>query len=192
MSSSAAPTSPTAPKERLRIASCSLAGCFGCHMSLLDLDEALVDLMPFIDLDRTPLTDIKHVRAAGVDVGLIEGGVCNTENVDVLREFRARCRILVAVGACAMYGGVPSLRNGIPVAELVSEAYLKDGLFSPQVPSDPELPPLLKAVLPIHQVVKIDVTLPGCPPPAEAFRALIIATLEGRPMTLAPADRRFD
>ena len=192
MSSSAAPTSPTAPKERLRIASCSLAGCFGCHMSLLDLDEALVDLMPFIDLDRTPLTDIKHVRAAGVDVGLIEGGVCNTENVDVLREFRARCRILVAVGACAMYGGVPSLRNGIPVAGLVSEAYLKDGLFSPQVPSDPELPPLLKAVLPIHQVVKIDVTLPGCPPPAEAFRALIIATLEGRPMTLAPADRRFD
>lgn len=192
MTASSNMPAPTAPNERLRIASCSLAGCFGCHMSLLDMDEALVDLMPFIELDRTPLTDIKHVRAAGVDVGLIEGGVCNTENVEVLREFRARCRILVAVGACAMYGGVPSLRNGIPVAELVAEAYLKDGLFSPQVPNDPELPPLLKQVLPIHQVVKIDVTLPGCPPPAAAFRELILATLERRPMTLAPHDRRFD
>lgn len=192
MTTPTTPATPTLSARRLRIASCSLAGCFGCHMSLLDIDEALVDLMPFIELDRTPLTDIKHVSADGVDVGLIEGGVCNTENVEVLREFRARCRILVAVGACAMYGGVPSLRNGIPVAELVAEAYLRPGLFSPQVPNDPELPPLLKAVLPIHQVVKIDVTLPGCPPPAAAFRELIMSVLEGRAMTLPPADRRFD
>jgi NAD(P)-dependent dehydrogenase (short-subunit alcohol dehydrogenase family) len=80
----------------------------------------------------------------------------------------------------------------VDVAELVAEAYLREGLFSPQVPNDPELPPLLKAVLPIHQVVKIDVTLPGCPPPAAAFRELIMSVLEGRAMTLPPADRRFD
>jgi NAD-reducing hydrogenase small subunit len=184
-------TTTTAPPARLRIATTSLAGCFGCHMSLLDIDEALVDLMDRIELDRSPLTDIKHV-GAGVDVGLIEGGVCNVENVEVLREFRARCRVLVAVGACAMYGGIPSLRNGIPVADLVAEAYLRDGLHQPQVPRDPELPPLLKSVLPLHEVVRIDVTLPGCPPPAAAFRELIVATLEGRAPVLPASARRFD
>jgi coenzyme F420-reducing hydrogenase gamma subunit len=180
------------PARKLRIATCSLAGCFGCHMSLLDIDETLVDLIDHIAFDRSPLTDIKHVDPDGVDIGLVEGGLCNRENVEVLREFRARCKVLVAVGACAMYGGVPALRNGIPVAELVQEAYLGADLHNPQVPQDPELPPLLRQVLPLHEVVPIDLTLAGCPPPAEAFRELILATLEGRTPQLPEPIRRFD
>jgi coenzyme F420-reducing hydrogenase gamma subunit len=178
--------------DKLRIATCSLAGCFGCHMSLLDIDEALADLMAHIELDRSPLTDLKHVRAEGVDIGLIEGGLCNRENVEVLREFRARSRILVAVGACAMYGGVPALRNGIPVAELMATAYQGPELLNPQLPTDPELPPLLQHVLPLHEVVRVDLTLAGCPPPAAAFRELIVSQLEGRPMALPLDARRFD
>ncbi|WP_374316485.1 NADP oxidoreductase [Aquabacterium sp.] len=182
----------TPPVTKLRIATCSLAGCFGCHMSLLDVDEALADLIEHIDFDRSPLTDIKHVSETGVDIGLIEGGLCNRDNVDVLREFRSRCKVLVAVGACAMYGGVPALRNGIPVAELIEEAYLGADLLNPQVPLDPELPPLLKQVLPVHEVVPVDYTLAGCPPPAAAFRELIMASIEQRPVVLPEAERRFD
>ena len=178
--------------DKLRIATCSLAGCFGCHMSLLDIDEALADLIDHIAFDRSPLTDFKHVRAEGVDIGLIEGGLCNRENVEVLREFRARSRILVAVGACAMYGGVPALRNGIPVAELMATAYQGTELLNPQLPIDPELPPLLQRVLPVHEVVRVDLTLAGCPPPAAAFRELIVSQLEGRPMDLPLDARRFD
>jgi len=127
-----------------------------------------------------------------VDIGLIEGGLCNRENVEVLHEFRQRCKVLVAVGACAMYGGVPALRNGIPVSELVAEAYLGADLLNPQVPQDPELPPLLKKVLPLHEVVPIDYTLAGCPPPAAAFRELIMAMLEQREPVLPEDLRRFD
>lgn len=180
------------PPRKLRIATCSLAGCFGCHMSLLDIDELLADLLDHIEFDRSPLTDIKHISPEGVDIGLIEGGLCNSENVEVLREFRSRCKVLVAVGACAMYGGVPALRNGIPVADLVSEAYLGADLLHPQVPLDPELPPLLKQVWPLHEVVPIDYTLAGCPPPAAAFRELIEAQLAQRPTVLPAEDRRFD
>ncbi|TAK93334.1 MAG: NADP oxidoreductase [Aquabacterium sp.] len=179
-------------KKKLRIATCSLAGCFGCHMSFLDVDEALADLIEHIEFDRSPLTDIKHVSEQGVDIGLIEGGLCNRENVETLHEFRQRCKVLVAVGACAMYGGVPALRNGIPVSELVAEAYLGADLHNPQVPQDPELPPLLQKVLPLHEVVPIDYTLAGCPPPAEAFRELIMAMLEGRSPVLPADSRRFD
>jgi len=178
--------------RKLRIATCSLAGCFGCHMSFLDVDEALADLIEHIEFDRSPLTDIKHVSEQGVDIGLIEGGLCNRENVEVLHEFRQRCKVLVAVGACAMYGGVPALRNGIPVSELVAESYLGADLLHPQVPQDPELPPLLKKVLPLHEVVPIDYTLAGCPPPAAAFRELIMAMLEQREPVLPEDLRRFD
>lgn len=180
------------PTKKLRIATCSLAGCFGCHMSFLDVDEALADLIEHIEFDRSPFTDIKHVSESGVDIGLIEGGLCNKENVEVLREFRARCTTLVAVGACAMYGGVPALRNDIPVSELVAEAYLGDDLHNPQIPSDPELPPLLNKVLPLHEVVPIDVTLAGCPPPAAAFRELILAALAERAAVIPRPDRHFD
>lgn len=178
--------------RKLRIATCSLAGCFGCHMSFLDVDEALADLIEHIEFDRSPLTDIKQVSEQGVDIGLIEGGLCNRENVEVLHQFRQRCKVLVAVGACAMYGGVPALRNGIPVSELVAEAYLGADVLNPQVPQDPELPPLLKKVLPLHEVVPIDYTLAGCPPPAAAFRELIMAMLEQRAPVLPEDLRRFD
>ena len=88
----------TALVKKLTIATTSLGGCFGCHMSLLDIDERIVDLADIVEFDRSPLTDIKHCSET-VDIGLIEGGVCNSENVHTLREFRKSCKILVAVGA---------------------------------------------------------------------------------------------
>ena len=76
--------------DKARVATASLAGCFGCHMSVLDIDERLLDLIEVVEFDRTPLTDIKHIGQC--DVGIIEGGVANAENVEVLREFRQRSR----------------------------------------------------------------------------------------------------
>ena len=96
--------------------------------------------------------------------------MCNSENVHVLREFRNNCKILVAVGACAINGGLPAMRNHIPLAECLNEAYLDGlGVENPQIPNDPELPLLLDKVRPIHEVVKVDYFLPGCPPSADVF-----------------------
>ena len=91
-------------------------------MSLLDIDERLFDLVELVEFDRSPLTDIKHWGHC--DVGMIEGGVCNAENVHVLMEFRAHCKILVAMGACAMNGGIPAMRNHIDLKECFLEEYL--------------------------------------------------------------------
>ena len=92
-----------APKKKLKVATTSLAGCFGCHMSLLDIDERLFTLLEHIEFDRSPLTDIKTC-SPDCDIGIIEGGLCNAENVHVLREFRDNCKILIAIGACAING----------------------------------------------------------------------------------------
>ena len=178
-------------EPKLKIATCSLAGCFGCHMSLLDLDERLFELAERVELDRSPLTDIKEL--GDCDLGLIEGGVCNAENVHVLMEFRARCKILVAIGACALNGGVPAMRNQYDLKDCLEESYLRGiGLVNPQIPNDPEIPLLLNQVHPLHEVVKIDYFLPGCPPSADAIWTLVNQLLSGQPLALPYTQIHYD
>lgn len=168
------------PPRKLKIATVSLAGCFGCHMSFLDIDERLLPLLELVEFDRSPLTDVKHCGPC--DIGLIEGGVCNAENVHVLREFRAQCKVLVALGACAVNGGLPAQRNHLPVGEVLQSVYLGGHCVAPgsQVPNDPELPLLLNQVHPVHEVVRIDHFLPGCPPSGDAIWAFLNDLIAGR------------
>ncbi len=167
--------------QKPKIATTSLAGCFGCHMSVLDVDERILELFELVDFDRSPIDDIKEFSARCL-VGLVEGGCCNEENVHVLRELRAHCEILVAVGDCATMGGIPALRNTIPLGECLDEAY-RNGptVHNPAgiIPDDPDLPLLLDKVYPVQEVVKVDYYLPGCPPSADAIWAALTALLSG-------------
>ncbi|MCD2450768.1 NADP oxidoreductase [Methylicorpusculum oleiharenae] len=177
--------------DKIRIATTSLAGCFGCHMSFLDIDERLLELIQHVEFDRSPLTDIEHCGPC--DIGLIEGGVCNSENVHVLREFREHCKILVAVGACAINGGLPAMRNFVPLEDCLNEAYMTGiGIENPQIPNDPELPLLLDKVRPIHEIVKIDYFLPGCPPSADVFWKFLTDLLAGQEPSLTYELLRYD
>jgi NAD-reducing hydrogenase small subunit len=178
--------------HRRRIATVSLAGCFGCHTSLLDIDERLFQLAEVVEFDRSPLTDIKHCGRC--DIGLVEGGLCNAENVQVLREFRNHCDVLVAVGACAITGGLPAQRNALDIGAILRDVYItRPGLAAgSRVPDDPELPLPLAHVHPIHEVVHIDHFLPGCPPSADAIWAFLVALLEGRQPPATREHIRFD
>ncbi len=177
--------------KKVRVATCSLAGCFGCHMSLLDIDERLIDLVELVEFDRSPITDIKEVGPS--DLGLIEGGVCNAENVEVLRAFRRQCKTLVAVGACAITGGVPAMRNHYPLHECLDEAYVNGlGVQDGGIPNDPELPLLLNQVHPIHEVVKVDYFLPGCPPAADTIWTFLEQLLSGKPVEFAYRQIHYD
>lgn len=171
---------PAGAGRRRRIATVSLAGCFGCHTSLLDIDERLFELAGRIELDRSPLTDLK--RCGHADIGLVEGGICNAENVQVLREFRRHCDVLVAVGACAITGGLPAQRNALDIGAILRDVYVARPGVAPgsRVPDDPELPLPLARVHPIHEVVHIDHFLPGCPPSADAIWEFLTALLDGR------------
>ncbi|SFM18158.1 NADP oxidoreductase [Nitrosomonas communis] len=178
-------------KPKLKLATTSLAGCFGCHMSFLDMDERIVELLEHIEFDRSPFTDIKQLGHC--DIGLIEGGVCNAENVHVLRTYRASCRILVAVGACAINGGVPAMRNHFSLQECLEEVYLKSpDMINPHIPNDPELPLLLDKVYPVHEVVKVDYFLPGCPPSADTFYRFLSELIEGKEPQIGKVELRYD
>ena len=183
---------PGQPARKLRVATTSLGGCFGCHMSLLDIDERLFELIEHVQFDRSPLTDLKAVGPC--DLGLIEGGLCNAENIEVLQAFRAQCKVLVAVGACAINGGLPAQRNRLDIGDVLREVYVhRPGTREDaQVPCDPELPLPLNQVRPIHEVVLIDYELPGCPPSADTFWAFFTDLLAGRTPRLAHGQIHYD
>jgi NAD-reducing hydrogenase small subunit len=177
--------------EKIRVATASLCGCFGCHMSFLDIDERILDLVKLVEFDRTPITDIKHIGEC--DIGIIEGGVANAENVEVLREFREHCKILIALGACAVNGGIPAMRNSFELKDCLEEAYIDGiGVHNPHIPSDPEIPMLLNKVHPIHEVVKVDYFLPGCPPSGDAIWTFLTELIEGKPISFPYTQIHYD
>ena len=178
--------------KRIKVATTSLAGCFGCHMSFLDIDERLLELLELIEFDRSPLTDIKNCSPC--DLGIVEGGVCNAENLHVLREFRKNCRVLVAIGACAINGGLPAQRNQFDLRDILEEVYHTSIGLAPgsSIPNDPELPLPLNKVHPIHEVVKIDYFLPGCPPPADAIWKFLTDLIAGRTPKLGHGLLHYD
>ena len=183
---------PAEKSSKPKIATCALTGCFGCHMSLLDIDERILELIELVEFDKSPIDDIKELTGP-VDIGIVEGGVSTEENVEVLRTFRERCRILVAVGECALTGGVPSMRNVVPLEECLDEAFVKGpSVVNGRVPNDPDLPLLFDRVYPCHEVVKIDWFLPGCPPSADLLWAALSALLKGEQPRLSPELIRYD
>ena len=174
------------PATKPRIATTSLAGCFGCHMSLLDIDERILQLAELVEFDKSPIDDYKQFTQQCA-VGLIEGGCCNEDNVMVLRDFRTHCDVLISIGDCATMGGIPALRNMVTIEECLQEAYVSGpSVYNPfgKVPDDAEVPLLLDKVYAAHEVVKIDYHLPGCPPPADTLFAALVALLSDEPVKL--------
>jgi NAD-reducing hydrogenase small subunit len=163
-------------------------------MSILDIDERILQLAELVDFDKSPIDDIKEFTGRCA-VGIIEGGCCNEENVKVLQDFRKHCDVLVSLGDCATMGGVPAMRNTIPLRECLEEAYL-DGptVYNPsgRIPDDREIPRLLNKVYPAHEVVKMDYHLPGCPPPADTIWEALVALLSDKPLDLPYGLIKYD
>jgi [NiFe] hydrogenase diaphorase moiety small subunit len=184
----------TPKRDRKVIATTSLAGCFGCHMSMLDIDLGLLDLVEVVDFNKSPITDIKKFTKE-CDIGLIEGGVCNTENIEVLREFRKKCKLLVSVGECAIWGGVPAMRNTVPLAECLEEAYLNSMTTEAEenvVPYHEDLPKILDKVYPCHEIVKIDHHIPGCPPSPNHIWKAVSSLLWGDEFSVLYSEFKYD
>jgi NAD-reducing hydrogenase small subunit len=164
-----------------KIASDWLAGCSGCHMSLLDIDERIVTIAELTDIRSMPITDLKEPDKSGVDVGILEGAVNISTNAEVAHRMRDRSKILVSLGDCAVFGGVLTHRNMCGLEEALKRAYVESESTDStgHIPDDPELgvPEKVKAV---HEVVKVDVWIPGCPPDPDTIFYALSELAQGR------------
>jgi NAD-reducing hydrogenase small subunit len=163
--------------SKAKIATVWLDGCSGCHMSFLDIDEVLLQLADKIELVYSPLVDNKNFPDM-VDVTLIEGAVSNEDDLHKIKHVRAHTRILVALGDCAVTGNVPAMRNMFPISQIYNRAYTENVSENAGTPTF-NIPPLLPKVRPVHQVVAVDVHIPGCPPPASLIAGVILELLAG-------------
>ena len=161
-----------------RVATVWLDGCSGCHMSLIDMDERILDIFERADLVYSPLVDFKEYPE-DVDVCLVEGAVSSEEDLHKIKMIRERTKTLVSFGDCAVTSNVPGMRNPIGVAPLMDRAYRENVTLNPQMPSE-IVPKLLPTSTPVHRVVKVDVFLPGCPPSADLIYTMLDDLLAGR------------
>ncbi len=191
-----APPTPTNGNgtEKKVIATVSLAGCFGCHMSLLDIDLGIIDVVDLVEFNKSPITDIKEFTKR-VDVGIIEGGCCNSENVEVLREFRKKCDVLVCIGECAIWGGLPAMRNMVPLRECLEETYVHSITSEDEaaiIPNHEDIPKILNKVYACNEVVDIDYFIPGCPPDANHMWKVLKNILVGEKYSVLLPEFKYD
>jgi NAD-reducing hydrogenase small subunit len=170
-----------------RLATVWLDGCSGCHMSFLDMDERLIELAGKVDLVYSPLVDTKEFPRY-VDIVLIEGAVSSEEDLHKIRLIRGRTKTLVSLGDCAVTANVPAMRNPFTVQSVYDRAYRDNATLDPQTPSE-TIPRLLPYARPVHEIVPIDVYIPGCPPSADVIYYALTELLEGRQPELSSKTR---
>ena len=192
-------TGETSPKPTL--ATMWLDGCSGCHMSFLDMDERLIEIASRIEVVASPYVDMKELPPA-IDVAIVEGAVSSEEDWHKVRDLRQRTNFLIALGDCAVTGNVPAMRNGFAIEDLMRRAYQETADPAPpnaslnaslNAASDlppatspatfyprTAVPPLRPRSCPVHEVVDVDLHVPGCPPPADAIYFVLTELLAGR------------
>jgi NAD-reducing hydrogenase small subunit len=155
-----------------------LDGCSGCHMSFLDIDERILELAAQADLVYSPLVDNKEFPEM-VDITLIEGAVSSEEDYHKIKKVRAHTRLLVSLGDCAVTANVPAMRNRFSAQSVLERAYLENADLNQHIPVQ-VIPALREQSIPVHQVVPVDVFIPGCPPSADIIFFALTELLAGR------------
>jgi NAD-reducing hydrogenase small subunit len=164
--------------RRARLATVWLDGCSGCHMSLLDMDEAILNIAKRAEVVYGPLVDAQEFPKA-VDVAVIEGAISSQEDLEKVRTIRQRSKLVVSLGDCAVTGNVSAMRNQIVPRKLLERIYIEGVQETPCVPTE-GVPALLRHAVPVHEVVKVDLHVPGCPPSAQAIVFVLGELLDGR------------
>ena len=149
-------------------------------MSFLDLDEWLFELAKYVEFVYSPIADVKEYPE-NVDVCLVEGAIANEDNLELIHKIRDRTKLLISFGDCAVTANVPAMRNMLDgTGAVLRRSYLELSDVTPQLPNAPGIvPELLDRVVPVHEVVDVDLYLPGCPPSADRIKAAIKPLLHG-------------
>ncbi len=177
-----------------RLATVWLGGCSGCHMSFLDLDEFLLELAPRVELVFSPIMDVKEFPA-DVDLCLVEGALCNTDHIEMAHKIRRLTKAVVAFGDCAITGNVSAIRNQLGLGNrenVLQRAYMESAQLNPCKPALKGIvPPLIERVMPLHEVIRVDYFLTGCPPHAERIKSFLSQWLAGQKPRLQGLDLKF-
>ena len=156
----------------MKVSTVCLSSCCGCHMALVNLGEALLKPLSTGELTFSPvLMDAKKVVEC--DVALVEGGVRTEENIQFLNELRESSKVVIALGTCASFGGIPGLGSAYATMDLLRAAYT--ATYNPE--NSTLLAPREE---PIDSYAYVDYFIPGCPPPLSILGSALTHLLNGQ------------
>ncbi len=151
---------------RIKVAYCILTSCTGCKISFLDMHEKILDVLEKIDIVYSQMIQ-DHREVPECDLIFVEGSISTDEDYKEALELRKKAKYLVAVGACACFGGIPAMRNFYSTDEILDSTYSqKKGRYT----GPNELLPKVKS---LSSVIDVDFEIPGCPPLPENFIEVI-------------------
>jgi F420-non-reducing hydrogenase small subunit len=176
--------------DKIKIAMYWGAGCGGCDVALLDIDEKILGVASIADIAFWPLAvdaklkDVEAMPDGAITLTLYNGAVRNSENEHVAKLLRKKSKLLVSFGSCACFGGVPGLANVTNREEIMDYVYKqtfssvnKEGTIPLHIAKMPEgnleLPILYDAVLMLEDVVDVDYFMPGCPPTVDQINQFL-------------------
>lgn len=190
--------------DKIKVAVNWAAACGGCDVSLLDIEDKVLELVSVADIVYWPVAmDFKRedLLAFGpneIDVGIFNGAIRTSEHEEDARALRERCKVMIAYGACAAFGGIPGLGNLYSREGILERVYQETPSTDNPEATRPqtrvarggyelELPAFQETVRALHHVVDVDYVVPGCPPPMERVLDAVGVLLEfARSGTLPP------
>jgi len=149
-----------------RLAVYKLSSCAGCQLQILNLEDVLLDIAGAVEIAHFPMAS-RQMLSGPYDIGFVEGAVTEPEEINKVKEARRDCRVLVALGSCAAFGGLPSLKNRWPQWEVERRVYPRPELIHSV------------AARPVGEYVRVDAILRGCPIDPDEFLELVKAVLIG-------------
>ena len=173
--------------DKVKIGTMWLGGCSGCHLSIADFHESLIDVMDLADFEFSPvLMDTKYDEVPELDVIIVEGGIRNDENRELAEMLNEKANLVIAYGTCSCYGGIPGLGNLFTVEELEEEAYINSvSTVNPEgiIPNE-DVPALESRVRPLDAVMDVDLLIPGCPPRSDVVAEAVLTLLRNETIEL--------
>ena len=145
-----------------------LTSCAGDQLAILNMEDELLNLAGAIEIVDFPMAMSGNDQKTPLDVAFVEGSVVNSHDVEYLKKIRERASLLVAIGTCAVWGGVPAMANEIPREELKQKVYGAAGKDFDSIPAQP-----------LSSFVKVDFNIPGCPMEKGHFLRAAASLLHG-------------
>jgi coenzyme F420-reducing hydrogenase gamma subunit len=150
-----------------------LTGCAGDQLVIINCEDELLDIVNAVDIRDFLMASSDNDTACALDVALVEGAVMSARDQERLKEIRARAKLLVAIGTCAVWGGVAAASFNGRRGECLAEVYGEVGAGYDTMPARA-----------LHEVVKVDLNISGCPIEKHQFISAISSLLNGDPPVL--------
>jgi len=178
-----------------RLAEEWFAICGGCEVTILDIGEPLLEVLKQVQIVHMPVLmdhklygqtgENKEMEIPEAEVGIIAGGIRTEEHKKLAQEMRKKTKTLIALGSCACFGGIPALANQYITQEVLEKVYRDSVSTEANGFPNEQVPPLTDRVYAVHEIVKVDMALPGCPTTPEMVAGALLSLLEGKPFAIS-------